>query len=102
VCAASLVLQQRQMTLMTAPVTILTSVAAGLLIASSWTNFGGADWKQKLVVTCATLVCGGLISLILAAVFSLSSRFGDWSNRFGGLNDALLLAGVCAGSLMVF
>jgi hypothetical protein len=58
------VLLQRQITLMTTPATILMSIAAGLLIASRWTNFGGTDWKQKLVIICATLGCGGLISLI--------------------------------------
>ena len=101
-CAISLVLLQRQITIMTTPITILTSIAAGLLIASRWTNFGGRDWKQKLVVVCATLGCGGSISLILAAVFLITRRLGRSSKRFIGLNDALLLAGVCAGSLMVF
>jgi prepilin signal peptidase PulO-like enzyme (type II secretory pathway) len=101
VCAVSLVLLQRQITIMTMPVTILTSVGAGLLISSRWTNFGGTDWKQKLVVICATLACGGLISLILAALFLISNRL-DRTKRLSGLNDALLLAGVCFGSLMRF
>ena len=102
VCAVSLVLLQRQITIMTTPVTILTSVGAGLLIASRWTNFGGTDWKQKLVVICATLGCGGFISLILATVFLLTSRLGKWPRHLIGLNDALLLAGVCIGPLMRF
>jgi len=101
-CAVSLVLLQRQITVMTTPGTILTSIAAGLLISSRWTNFGGTDWKQKSVVICATLACGGLISLILAAVFLLNSRIDHWTKRFSGLNDALLLAGVCFGSLLRF
>jgi len=100
VCAVSLVLLQRQITLMPSPISILMSIAAGLLIASRWTNFGGTDWKQKLVVICATLGCGGLISLILAAVFLLTTRFGKWSTRFAGFADALLLAGVCIGSVL--
>src|SRR4029077_8925351 len=91
-CLVSLVLRQRQITIMTPPATILTSVGAGLLISSRWTNFGGTDRKQKLVVICATLACGGLISLILAAVFLITSRLGKWSRHLIGLNDALLLA----------
>lgn len=102
VCAVSLVLLQRQITLVTTPATILFSVVAGLLIASRWTNFGGTDWKQKMVVICATLGCGGLISVILAAIFLLNSRLDSWTKRLSGLNDALLLAGVCVGSLMRF
>jgi len=102
VCAVSLVLLQRQITIMTTPATILTSVAAGLLIASRWTNFGGTGWKQNLVVICATLGCGGSISLILAAFFLLSSRLDNWTKRLSGLSDALLLAGVCFGPLMRF
>jgi prepilin signal peptidase PulO-like enzyme (type II secretory pathway) len=102
VCAVSLVLLERQITLMTTPVTILTSAIAGLLIASRWTAFAGTDWKHKLVVICAALVCGGSISLILLVLFSIGSRFSDWSKRFAGFNDALLLAGVCIGPLMRF
>ena len=102
VCAVSLVLLQRQITIMTTPATILTSIAAGLLISSRWTNFGGTGWKQKLVVICAALACGGLISLILAAFFLFVSRLDNWTKRLPGLNDALLLAGVCFGSLMKF
>jgi prepilin signal peptidase PulO-like enzyme (type II secretory pathway) len=102
VCAVSLVLLQRQITIMTTPATILTSIAAGLLISTRWVNFRGTDWKQKLVVICATLGCGGLISLILAAVFLLTSRLGKRSRHLIGLNDALLLAGVCVGPLMRF
>jgi prepilin signal peptidase PulO-like enzyme (type II secretory pathway) len=102
VCAVSLVLLQRQITIMTTPATILTSVGAGLLISSRWANFGGTDWKQKLVVICATLGCGGFISLILAAVFLLAKSVGGLSKRFIGLSDALLLAGVCVGTLMRF
>jgi len=101
-CTISLMLLQRQITLMPSPITILMSIAAGLLIASRWTNFGGTDWKQKLVVICATLGCGGLISLILATVFLLTSRFGKWSTRLAELADALLLAGVCAAPLLRF
>ena len=101
-CAVSLVLLQRQITIMTTLATILTSIAAGLLISSRWTNFGGTDWKQKLVVVCATLGCGGLISLILAAFFLLTSRLGKSSRHLIGLNDALVLAGVCIGPLMRF
>ena len=101
-CAVSLVLLQRQITLMPSPFTILTSIAAGLLISSPWTNFGPTDWNRKLVIICATLGCGGLISLILAAVFLLTRSFGCSSKRFNGLNDALLLAGVCVGPLMRF
>jgi hypothetical protein len=101
-CAVSLVLLQRQITIMTTPATILMSAAAGLLISSRWINFGGTGWKQKVVVICATLGCGGLISLILAAVFLLTSRLGKWSRHLIGLNDALLLAGVCVGPLMRF
>ena len=99
-CAVSLVLLQRQITLMPSPFTILTSIAAGLLISSPWTNFGPTDWNRKLVIICATLGCGGLISLILAAVFLLTTRFGKWSTRFAGFADALLLAGVCIGSVL--
>jgi hypothetical protein len=102
VCAVSLVLLQRQITIMTTPATILTSVGAGLLISSRWANFGGTDWKQKLVVICATLGCGGFISLILAAVFLLAKSVGGLSKRFIGLSDALLLAGVCVETLMRF
>jgi prepilin signal peptidase PulO-like enzyme (type II secretory pathway) len=102
VCSLSLVLLQRQITLMPSPISILTSIAAGLLISSRWTNFGGTDWKQKLVVICATLGCGGLISSILAAVFLLTRSFVRPSSRFNGLSDALLLAGVCVGPLMRF
>jgi len=102
VCSVSLVLLQRQITIMTTPATILTSVGAGLLISSRWTNFGGTDRKQKLVVICATLACGGLISLILAAVFLFSSRLDNWTKRLSEFNDALLLAGVCFGSLIRF
>jgi hypothetical protein len=91
-CAVSLVLLQRQITIMSTPATILMSAAAGLLISSRWINFGGTGWKQKVVVICATLGCGGLISLILAAVFLLTSRLGKWSRHLIGLNDALLLA----------
>jgi len=40
--------------------------------------------------------------LILAAVFLLTRSFGGSSSRFNGLNDALLLAGVCVGPLMRF
>lgn len=101
-CAVSLVLLQRQITIMTNPTTILTSIAAGLLVSSQWINFGGTGWKQKLVVICATLGCGGLISLILAAVFVLTKSVGGLSKRFIGLSDALLLAGVCVGPLMRF
>jgi prepilin signal peptidase PulO-like enzyme (type II secretory pathway) len=101
-CAVSLVLLQRQITLMTTPATILTSAAAGLLISSRWINSSGTSWTQKLVVICATLGCGGLISLILAAIFLLTRSFGGWSKRFNELNDALLLAGVCVGPLMMF
>jgi hypothetical protein len=102
VCAVSLVLLQRQITLMTTPATILISVGAGLLISSRWINFCGRDWKQKLVIICATLGCGGLISLILVAVFLFTSRLGKWSRHLTGLNDALLLAGICVGPLMRF
>jgi len=101
-CALSLVLLERQITLMPSPFSILTSIATGLLIGSRWINFGGTGWKQKLVVICATLGCGGLISLILAAVFLLAKSVGGLSKRFIGLSDALLLAGVCVGSLMRF
>jgi prepilin signal peptidase PulO-like enzyme (type II secretory pathway) len=101
-CAVSLVLLQRQITMMTSPATILTSAAAGLLISSRWINSSGTSWKQKLVIICATLGCGGLISSILAAVFLLTKSFDGWSKRFNGLNDALLLAGVCVGPLMMF
>src|SRR5258706_7340086 len=97
-----LVLLQRQKTIMSPPATILTSVGAGLLISSRWTNFGGTDRKQKLVVVCATLACGGLISLILAAFFLFSSRLDNWTKRLSEFNDALLLAGACFGSLMRF
>jgi len=102
VCSLSLVLLQRQITLMPSPITILTSAAAGLLISSRWTNFGGTGWKRRLVVICATLGCGGLISLILAAVFLLTKSVGGSSKRFIGLSDALLLAGVSVGPLMRF
>jgi leader peptidase (prepilin peptidase) / N-methyltransferase len=102
VCSLSLVLLQRQITLMPSPISILTSTAAGLLISSQWINFGGTGWKQKLVVICATLGCGGLISLILAGVFLLTKSVGGLSKCFIGLSDALLLAGVCVGPLMRF
>jgi prepilin signal peptidase PulO-like enzyme (type II secretory pathway) len=102
ICAVSLVLLERRITLTTSPITILTSVFGGLLIASHWTALAGTNWRQTLVAICAALVCGGLISLILAAVILLSDRFSNWSKRFTGLDDALLLAGVCAGLLIRF
>jgi prepilin signal peptidase PulO-like enzyme (type II secretory pathway) len=102
ICAVSLVLLERRMTLLTTPITILTSMLGGLLIASHWKAFAETNWRQTVVIICAALVCGGLISLILAAVILLSDRFSDWSKRFAGLDDALLLAGVCAGPLMRF
>jgi prepilin signal peptidase PulO-like enzyme (type II secretory pathway) len=102
ICAVSLVLLERRITLTTSPITILTSVLGGLLIASHWTAFAGTNWRQTLVVICAALVCGGLISLILAAVILISDRFSNWSKRFTDLDDALLLAGVCAGALIRF
>lgn len=99
--AVSLVLLQRQITLMTTPSVILVCAAAGLLIASRWTSFGETDWKQKLIVVCAALASGGLLSVILAAGFFFIRRSDRWT-KLPGLNDALLLAGVCAGSLMRF
>jgi prepilin signal peptidase PulO-like enzyme (type II secretory pathway) len=102
ICAVSLVLLERRITLSTTPITILTSLFCGLLIASHWTALARTNWRQTLVVICAALVCGGLISLILAAVILLSDRFSNWSKRFTGLDDALLLAGVCAGALTRF
>jgi prepilin signal peptidase PulO-like enzyme (type II secretory pathway) len=102
ICSVSLVLLERQITLATSPLTILTSALGGLLIASHWPGFAGTNWKQTVVAISAALVCGGLISLILAAVIFLSARFGNWSKRFAELDDALLLAGVCAAPLMRF
>ena len=98
ICAVSLVLQERRITLTTTPSTLLLSTLAGLVIASYWT--GRKNWKQTLIVLSAALVCGSLISIFLAVVALLSGRFKNWSKRFPGLDDALLLMGVCAGSIL--
>jgi prepilin signal peptidase PulO-like enzyme (type II secretory pathway) len=102
ICAVSWVLLERRITLANSPVALLTSVLGGFLIASHWKGSARIEWKQTLVVISGALVCGGLLSLILAAVLLLSDRFSNWSKRFAGLDDALLLAGVCAGPLMKF
>lgn len=97
--AVFLVLLERRMTLSTAPMTILLSAFAGLLVAF-WT--GWKNWKQTFVVIAATLVCGSLISMILAVVALLSGRFKNWWKRFTGLDDAVLLIGVCLGLIVRF
>jgi hypothetical protein len=102
ICAVSLILLERKITLATTPITIAASVVAGLLIASCWADLGQMNWKQAVIPVCAALVCGGFISLILAVVILLSDRFSDWTKRFAGFDDALLLLGVCAGALMSF
>ena len=99
ICAVSLVLQERRITLTTTPSTLLLSTLAGLVIAYR-PGFGWKNWKQTLIVVSAALVCGSLISMILAVVALLSGRFKNWSKRFPGLDDALLLIGVCAGSIL--
>jgi len=100
VFALALVLQERGITASTAPIPFLLSTLAGLIIAFCWTRW--KHWKQTLVVICAALVCGVLISLILAVVAVVSSRFTTWSKRFADLGDALLLIGVCAGQVVRF
>ena len=97
--AVFLVLLERRMTLSTAPMTILLSAFAGLLVAF-WT--GWKNWKQTFVVIAGTLVCGSLISMILAVVALVSGRFKNWWKRFTGLDDAVLLIGVCLGLIVRF
>jgi len=100
--ALSLVLLERRITLTTAPITILTSILGGLLIASRFMGLNRTNRRQTVVVLCAALACGGLVSLILAAAIFFCAGFTDWLKRFAGLDDALLLAGVCVGSLVRF
>jgi len=100
ICAVFLVLQERLITLTTAPITIFISVLGGLLMAFYWT--ARKDWKQTLIVISAALACGSLISMILAGVALLTGGFKDSSKRFPGLDDAFLLMGVCAGSILRF
>lgn len=97
--AVFLVLLDRRMTFSTAPVTILLSAFAGILVAF-W--IGWKNWKQTFVVIAATLVCGSLISMILAVVALVSGGFKNRWKRFTGLDDALLLIGVCLGSIVRF
>ena len=100
VFAVALVLQERGTTPSTAPIPLLIATLGGLLIAFSWTD--RKNWKQTLVVICATLTCGSFISIVLAVVAVLSSLSKDWSKRFPGLDDALLLIGVCGGAIVGF
>ena len=98
VFAVASVLQERGTTPSTAPIPLLISTLAGLLIAFSWT--GRKNWRQTLVVICAALACGSFISMLLAAVGIISGRYKHWRKELVGLDDALLLIGVCAGSVV--
>ena len=100
VCAIILVLAERDTTPLTAAIPLLISIVGGFLIG--WFFTGRKNWKQTVVVICAALTCGSFISIALAVVAVLSSRFKDWSKRFPGLDDALLLTGVCAGAVIGF
>ena len=98
ISAVLLVLLERRMSLSTAPIAILLSAMGGVLASWYWT--GWKNWKQTLIVVSVALACGNLIWIILAVVALVSSRFKNWSKRFPGLDDALLLTGVCAGAII--
>jgi prepilin signal peptidase PulO-like enzyme (type II secretory pathway) len=98
-CATSLVLLQRNMTLAATPVPTLVCTGAGLLIVSRWHISGGIDWKVKLVIILAALACGWGTALAIALVIRIASAFTTLSNRFPGFADAILLLGVCLGPL---
>ena len=100
VSAAFLVLLERRMSLSTTPITILLLAIGGVLASWYWT--GWKNWKRTLIVVSAALACGSLISMVLAVVALISSRFKNWSKCFAGLDDALLLIGVCAGAIIGF
>ena len=100
ISAVLLVLLERRMTLSTTPVAIFLSTLGGLLVAWYWT--GWKNWKQMVIVVSAALASGSLISMILAVAALLSGRCKNWFKRFGGLDDAVLLIGVCAGVIIGF
>ena len=97
VFALALVLQERGTASSTAPIPFLLSTLAGLIIAFCWG--GWKNWKQTLVIICAALVCGGFISMLLAVAI-ISLRYRHWRKKLVSLDDALLLIGVCAGSVV--
>ena len=97
VLALALVLEERGTTPSAAPIPLLISTLAGLLIAFYWT--GRKNWKQTLVVICAALVCGSFISMLLAVAI-ISLRYMHWRKKVVSLDEALLLIGVCAGSVV--
>jgi prepilin signal peptidase PulO-like enzyme (type II secretory pathway) len=98
--AITLVLKERDTTPWTAPVPLLISILGGFIIG--WFFIGRKNWKQTLVVICAAVTCGSFIAIVLAVLAVLGSRFKDWSERFPGLDDALLLMGVCTGVIIGF
>ena len=100
--AACFLLLVRRPTMITTPAAVLMSLAAGLVMTSRWGVFTETDWQQRLVVICATLVSGALISWSLVLLFALIRQFRRSPQAFAGTFDLLILTGVCVGSLMKF
>ena len=101
ICAASLVLIQRNSMLGANPVPILASGVAGLLIAAQWTSADRVDRKLQLVIVLAALAAGWLAAFASFLLIYAATKI-TFSKRFPGFEDAILLLAVCLGPLMMF